>query len=397
MARSKLRDYTPRDPKKIKERAEQTGGRFDSPFKDNTDMFIPKAGDHTVRILEPTWDEHDHYGYDIWVHSYVGPDSSTYLCLAKMKGKPCPICDAAREAKSAGEEDDAKKLAHTRRVVVWVIDRDDDSDPTIPKIWSMSWSQDRDIAALCTNKRTGKILLIDHPHEGYDVSFKKTGQGLQTKYIGWQIDRDPTPISDDDRELERIREYIQENPIPTMLKFYSTEYLEKMISGTAEKKDDDLDDENGSESDNEEREAKQDKDHDAKRSRGRSDDDEPEEKPRRGSKRDDDEEIDEKPDRSRSRKPDRSRSRDDDEERPTRQRSRPRDDEGEDDPPARSPRKRDEEDDEATPKRASSKRGKDEEEDEIPFDEDEKPARKRGRGDEEEEEKEPPRRSGKKR
>src|ERR1700693_6132381 len=86
--------YTPRDPDKVKERAEQTGSRFDSPFIDRFDTFRPKVGDNLIRILPPTWDDHDHYGFDIWVHSYIGPDNGTYLCLNKMQNKPCPICKA---------------------------------------------------------------------------------------------------------------------------------------------------------------------------------------------------------------------------------------------------------------------------------------------------------------
>jgi hypothetical protein len=352
--------YKPHDEKKLKERAEQTGGRFDSPFKENTDMFRPKAGDNTFRILPPTWDNHEHYGFDIWVHSYVGADNSTYLCPSKMKSKPCPICDAAREAKSAGEEDDAKQLSVARRVVCWVIDRDADEDPAIPKLYSMSWSQDRDIAALCTNKRTGKILLIDHPDEGYDVSMKKTGQGLKTKYIGWQIDRDPSAILDDDREQEKILEFIQENPIPGLLKYYSTEYLEKMISGTAEKKDEADDDENSSEADNEDREARSSRKH--RSDIDAADDDEAAERKssRRGHDEDEEEVAERKPVK-------RGRSTDDEEEEPERK------------PVRRASSKRDEPEDEEEPSAKSGRR------DDPPFDEDEeKPAHKaRGRDPEE--------------
>src|ERR1700689_3850903 len=100
--------YTERTEKSVRDRAEQQSGRFDSIFKDNVDVFRPQNGDNTFRILPPTWENHDHYGYDIWVHGYVGADNSSYLCLNKMNKGRCPICDAAIEAKRAGEEDDAK-------------------------------------------------------------------------------------------------------------------------------------------------------------------------------------------------------------------------------------------------------------------------------------------------
>lgn len=232
--------YQERDSDAVRKRAEQKGGKFDSILKSGFDSWRPADGENAIRILPPTWDEHDHYGYDIWVHSYVGPDKSTYLCPQKMLNKPCPICKAQREAHNAGEEEDAKQLQATRRVAVWILDRD--ADRPTPVLWTMSWSQDRDIAALCQNKRTGKVLLIDHPNHGYDILFSRTGKGLNTRYVGLAVDREETAALEDEDELEKVLEYIQENPIPDTLNFYDEAYLANVIEGTAEGKDEDLED-----------------------------------------------------------------------------------------------------------------------------------------------------------
>jgi hypothetical protein len=101
--------YKGRSAESVKERAEQTGGRFDSLFKSGTDTFTPHVGENIVRILPPTWDS-EHFGYPIWVHSRIGEDNSSYLCLRKMKNKECPICAAAKEAKDDNEADEAKAL-----------------------------------------------------------------------------------------------------------------------------------------------------------------------------------------------------------------------------------------------------------------------------------------------
>jgi hypothetical protein len=235
-------NYKPRNEEDVKKRSERSGGRFDSLYKGGFDVWRPKVGDNLIRILPPTWDDHEHYGYDIWVHAYVGADSSSYLCLNKMGKGHCPMCAAAKEAKDAGEEDEAKALAPKNLVVCWILDRDEDS--TTPVLYGMSWAMDRDIAALCHNKRTGKILLIDHPDDGYDITIKRQGQGLKTKYFGMAVDRDSTPICDDTDEQEKVLELIQENPIPSILNYYDEDYLEKVLAGTASasSKDEDLDD-----------------------------------------------------------------------------------------------------------------------------------------------------------
>src|SRR4051794_25607717 len=89
--------YRGSDPKKLKERSEQSGGQFDSIFKNGIDSYKTVQGDNYVRILPPTFTDADHFGLEVWQHGYVGVDKSTYLCRDKMLGKHCPICAAAKE------------------------------------------------------------------------------------------------------------------------------------------------------------------------------------------------------------------------------------------------------------------------------------------------------------
>jgi hypothetical protein len=233
--------YRPRSYDETKERADRKGSaQFDSIFKPNFDTWTPKVGDNVVRILPPTWDRWDHYGYEVWGHFWVGPNNGSYLCPLKMKNKPCAICAAAKEAKSAGEdEEEVKKLQPTQKTIIWIIDREDQD--ANPQLWTVSWTQDRDIVDLTIERKKGKVLVVDHPDEGYDLSFNRRGQGLKTKYGGWAFDRDPSPIHDDQREQDRILDFIQDNPLPTVLRYYDNEYLEAMLSGTATEKDKDLD------------------------------------------------------------------------------------------------------------------------------------------------------------
>lgn len=372
--------YRERTSEDVKKRAEQQGGQFDSIVKSGIDRWRPKDGENAIRILPPTWGDHDHYGFDIWLHSFVGADKSTYLCPQKMNNEPCPICKLEREAKAAGEDDEAKQLRASRRVAVWILDRDEDN-PT-PALWDMSWSMDKDIAALSQNKRTGKVLLIDHPDEGYDITFNRTGKGLNTRYVGLAVDRDPSPISDDEDEQERIKDYIQENPIPDVLNFYDADYLDKMINAEVPDRDEDLDE-----------------DEDAPRGKKRGKD----KAPARKARRDDSDEEDEdrprgrgKPDRKASRRRDEEEEDDeeevveDDEEeevveddepedrgrrassRRDARRSRARDEDEEDDVGGGADEGGDEEEDAPPPRRTSSRRRDepDEEEDGVEEDDD---------------------------
>lgn len=364
--------YHERDPKDYKERAERKGGMFDSIFKNDVEVWRPEVGDNTIRILPPTWEDPTHYGYDIWVHPRIGADNSTYLCLNKMKGERCPICEAAQEARDAGEGDDAKALSPKSQTVVYLLDRDDKKPQVY--VWAMSFTMDKDFANLCQNKKTGKIIHVDHPEKGYDFSFRREGTMLNTRYLGLQIDRDPSPIDDDPDVVADILDDIQDNPIPDILNFYDADYLEKVMKGHVSKstKDDDDDDKKGRGrsgrrrgDDDVERGGKtervrtrdddgQDDDDRSTRRRGRAVDDDDDEKPRSRKGRDDDDD-DEKDDRRSSR-----RSRDDDDEKEERSSRRSSRDEDEDDRGSRRGRSRDkDDDDEDEADRRSSRRSRD--------------------------------------
>ncbi len=275
----------PPNPDTVKRRAENRGGRFDSIFKDGFDAFRPKDGENAIRFLPPTWegDEGMDYAYEIWVHAFVGPDDSTYLCPWKMNNKPCPLCDAARDSKKAGEEDEYKKLEVKQQFVAWVIDRNGDEDT--PLLYQMSRNIDKDISGIRENKRGGGYLWVSHTEEGYDLYFKRTGAGLKTRYSAWSFDRDPSPISDDRKTQEGVLEYIQDHPIPDVLKFYDADHLEKIASGTVVEKDED--DNDGERDDRDERDDKDDRSERGRRERDRDDDDR---SSRRRSEREDNEE-----------------------------------------------------------------------------------------------------------
>lgn len=241
-------EYKPPSLSTMKERAESSGKKFDSIFKNGFDIFRPKAGNHNVRFLPATWDDPKHYAYEVHLHQFVGPSHSTYLCPNKMKSERCPMCEMA-DRMQASEPDNAKQLQARNSFVPWILDRNDTEPKTLyrPKLWQMSWSMNQDFSVLAYNsKNPEKTLYIDNPDNGYDVAFKREGKGKNdTKYIGKQIERESSPIADKDEDYWAILDFIQDHPIPSILQFYEYDHLKKVITGQVVEADEDETDDEG--------------------------------------------------------------------------------------------------------------------------------------------------------
>lgn len=368
-------DTSRRSYEKTKARAENKR-RFDSPIKPNIDIWRPKDGENFIRILPPKWKDADHFAYDLIVHNSIGADQSSYLCIERMGGRgKCPICAAAKAAKNAGEDQEYKDLNAREAFACYVLDRNEKGDPK-PRVYVMSWTQNNDLGNQLMDHKSKKVIYIDDPLNGYDVTVKRTPSKPFPKY-SFSVDREPSPITEDRRDLKEIMRQITEVPIPDTLLFQKAEYLERVLEGTAGAKDKDLDDDPPR----------------GGRERLRRDRDEPEEREERTStrsRRDPDDDDDTRTSRRRDRDEDDDRStrrpRDDDDERSSRTRARNRDD---DEPEERETRRRPRDDDEPE-ERSSRRRDPDDDrprtrtrdDDEPPFD----GGRRRNRLDDEPEE-----------
>ncbi len=221
--------YRERSVDDYKKRGDQGGSDFDKYLDDSIKMFKPADGDNCVRILPPTWKEANHYGLDIYLHYEVGPDKQTYLCLHKMKGEDCPICEERDKATKEGDSEYADSLKPNKRVLVYMLDRNDEKEGL--QVWSMPWTVDRDLCKLMVDKKTGELLPIDHPEEGYDVEFERKGKAQRTQYIGIAIARRESSL-DNDAALEQAEEL----PLPDALHYFSYDHIQKAFSGSPSKK-----------------------------------------------------------------------------------------------------------------------------------------------------------------
>lgn len=224
--------YKPPSAEELKERAQRRGSR-DSFFAPHVNFFTPKVGPNILRILPPPpakRDEWRSYGIELFIHYGIGTDEAGYLCLDKMKGETCPICEERTRAKAAGEDEYASQLRPNTRISVYMVDRDQEGKG--PMVWNMPQSLDADICGRAVNKKTGEVYAVDDPEEGFDISFNREGQGLITKYKSIEIDRERSPLSDDPGTVTKWLDYVVANPLDEALLFYDYEHIKAAFAGT---------------------------------------------------------------------------------------------------------------------------------------------------------------------
>lgn len=240
----------------IRSKASEGSRDFDNLWKGDVKLFKPKDGENILRILPATWgsqpftnaeldkmseselrkleeeDEKFGNGWDvtIYIHYGVGADNGAYLCREKMLGERCPICEAQ---KASHDPDEADNLKPTKRALVWVIDRDAEKDG--PLLWSMPWQKIRnEIYSRSVDKKHGTPIIVDGrppDYEGFDIIFNKSGKEDRTNYTGVEIDRDASPISDDEKREQKWLDYVTEHPLPDVLNFFDEEHIDKVLRG----------------------------------------------------------------------------------------------------------------------------------------------------------------------
>lgn len=250
--------YQRRSAEDVQKRANATGGNFDRFIKPDYKVYKIKDGKNVLRIMPPTWADARHYGYDLWVNYGIGVDNSSYLSLSKMLNEKDPLAEARRLADKDGDEEMAKALAPKQRIGMWVIDREAESEG--PQIFICPWTVDKDIALISVDDDTGEVVMIDDPEEGCDLRFYREGKGRNTKYPAAKMRLlKPSYLSEDEKQQEEWLEYIQDNPIPDCLQYYTYAQIAEAFGGNV----------------------RTEKDDDERPRRGRGRDDDEEERPRR--------------------------------------------------------------------------------------------------------------------
>jgi hypothetical protein len=237
MAASKFK-YQERSPEDVKKRATQSGSTYDSYLNDLVQFVKVEEGENNYRILPPTWDLKSDWGnnwcLDTWVHRNVGPDNGVYLCPAKMgalfdQDTACPICEAVAGMDEDEDEKAIKDLKAKQERLAYIIDRSAEKEG--PKVWRLGWQLEKALQLRMQNKKTGAVLAIDDPDNGHDISFRREGKMLNTRYINEDIDRDPSPLHEKQSTQDKWMDFIVENPLPDMLIIHDYDYLDKIYRG----------------------------------------------------------------------------------------------------------------------------------------------------------------------
>lgn len=230
--RSSSYTYHARTAEDMDERGAMGNQDFDKLLKAGTKVYKARDGDNRVRLFPATWEGAKHYGLDVYVHYGVGPDRASYLCPDKHGDGDCPVCKERNEVRNDRDADEkyVKDLEYTRRVLVYLVDRDDERSGE--QAWMMPQSLDKEISKISVDKDTREVLPIDHPEDGYDVMFDKSGSKLNTKYGGVQIARNPSPLG-----RRQWLENAMDAPLPTLLKVYDPEHIAKVFGARGVQRD----------------------------------------------------------------------------------------------------------------------------------------------------------------
>ncbi len=223
--------FRPRSAAGVQQRAQETDAGWDRPFRPDVNLWKPKAGDNTIRILPATWEGADYYGYDVYMNYGVGPDRrSAYLSIHHHLRQPDPLYEAYQRARREGNNDLEREFRATHRQAYWLIDRADVEAG--PMLWPAPVTTfDRNLAAAGIDPDTGEVLQIEDPVNGFDVSFRKEGEGIKTRYTGIVVHRRPSPLHHDQNIAQQWLKYVVDNPIPKTLVFYPAERIKAAMTG----------------------------------------------------------------------------------------------------------------------------------------------------------------------
>lgn len=223
----------------VKRAATMSTGNYDSTLQDGFQSFKVREGENCIRIFPPTWSEKE---VEVWgknwaiilsEHRNIGVDRGSFLCLEAMREEPCPICDMRRQST---DDEERFQLSPNKRALCWVINRDDEAAG--PQLWSMPIKKVfKVINARSVDRKTGALVLIDDPVDGYDIFFNCENAGKMTaEYTGIELDRDPSNLGPSEEIEDRWMKYVMEHPLPSVLLWPEPDYLEKVLSGRVSKR-----------------------------------------------------------------------------------------------------------------------------------------------------------------
>ena len=220
--------YKKRDASKLQERANKTTSAFATLMKDPVKMLKLENGDYHVRVCPPTWDDAEHYGYDVAYNRNFGPDKDRYISRSFLGHSDDAARDYINELKADGHKSEAKDKGVSDRVFYYVIDRKNEGAG--PLVLDVPQGVDAELAKACKDRRSGASLDIDCPDDGFDVFFtrEKNQKGFPV-IVRFALDR-PSPMFDDEARQDEVLDWLVEHPLPDYLNVPENEELERLVA-----------------------------------------------------------------------------------------------------------------------------------------------------------------------
>jgi hypothetical protein len=217
---------------------------YDAPIKGDFTYYKMRDGRNKVRIMPRTWTKDEgaeSWATPLYIHYGIGPDNAAYVCPRRQNNGECPICAEMDTAARSDDTEYADKLKPGLKMVAWCIDRQDEEAG--PQVFLMPLTTvQSEIVARSKDEDTGARLKIDHPEDGYDVTFDKSGKGKTgTKYSAVSISRNPSFLCEDEDVEAEWLEFTNDNPIPTTFDIRPAEYLAKVFGAQPPTDDEDDD------------------------------------------------------------------------------------------------------------------------------------------------------------
>lgn len=190
---SQIVKYGSFDLTQMQEEADKLPAAFNQGFK-------PKQGVNIVRFIPPV---QGHRPMKTWHKHFfkAGGQNSAVVCAKLQEGQPCPICEKGQRLRASGNRADAQAArAFEPRSSAYVNVVDMEEPEKGVQVWKMSPGLFKDIMAAIEMADVGKVFA--DPARGYNIKFKRKGEGLATEYTGHSVARESSALPNADELIQ---------------------------------------------------------------------------------------------------------------------------------------------------------------------------------------------------
>jgi hypothetical protein len=181
--------------------------------KGNNDTKDNNLSCNKVRLINPKGEEL--FGQEVFVHTKVGVNGCTYVCLKKMYNMPCPICEELESVRNSNLDDETKKsqmsvLYPRTKYFMYVLDlcNDKEIEKGI-KWWDAPLTAFNAFRFACRDKETGEITDLGNKDHGRSILFDCTkDKGQYWKYSDFQVSKHELPLDDNNITLPLYKDVI---------------------------------------------------------------------------------------------------------------------------------------------------------------------------------------------